>query len=191
MPPLEQARSYQALMDEQGWTPAELGQRIGKAAHRITERTDLLKIAPEYQQLLASGNLRPSEGTELARLSPRGQVTLFNAIRGGACKSYGDLRTSASALVNAEAQLTLMPPDAPPPPGDEDKRLAGSFEANVERIALMLRTSIHDNQIVAVRKVSPHRAGNLADLFGQMQKDPRRIEIAPREAAIQESFLAA
>jgi hypothetical protein len=55
----------------------------------------------------------------------------------------------------------------------------------------MLRTSIHDNQVVAVRKVSPLRAGNLADLFGQMQKDPRRIEIAPREAAIQESFLAA
>jgi hypothetical protein len=40
-PPLEQARSYQALMDEMGWTPAELGSRIGKAAHRITERTGL------------------------------------------------------------------------------------------------------------------------------------------------------
>ena len=61
VPPLEQARSYQALMDEQGWTPAELGSRIGKAAHRVTERTALLKIAPEYQQLLASGNLKPSE----------------------------------------------------------------------------------------------------------------------------------
>jgi ParB/RepB/Spo0J family partition protein len=191
VPPLEQARSYQALMDEMGWTPVELGQRIGKAPHRVTERTDLLKIAPEYQHLLASGNLRPSEGTELARLSPRGQATLFNAIRAGCCKSYGDLRASATALVNAEAQLTLMAPDEPPPPSDEDRRLANSLEANVERIALMLRTSIHDNQVVAVRKVSPHRAGTLADLFGQMQKDLRRIEIALREAAIQESFLAA
>jgi ParB family chromosome partitioning protein len=191
VPPLEQARSYQALMDEQGWTPAELGSRIGKAAHWITERTDLLKIAPDYQQLLASGNLKPSEGTELALLSPRGQATLFNAIRAGSCKSYGDLRASASALVNAEAQLSLMPPDAPPPPSDEDRRLATTFEANVERIALLLRTGIHDNHVVAVRKVSPHRAGNLADLFGQMQKDLRRIEVALREAAIQESFLAA
>jgi ParB/RepB/Spo0J family partition protein len=191
VPPLEQARSYQALMDEMGWTPAELGARIGKAAWRIAERTDLLKIAPEYQQLLASGNLKPSEGTELARLSPRGQAILFAAIRAGSCKTYGDLRASATALVNAEAQLSLMPPDAPPPPSDNDRRLATAFEANVERIALMLRTGIHDNQIVAVRKVSPHRAGNLADLFGQMQKDLRRIEIALREAAIQESFLAA
>jgi hypothetical protein len=98
---------------------------------------------------------------------------------------------SASALVNAEVQLTLMPPDSPPPPNDEDRRLATAFASNVEWIALMLRTSIHDNQVVAVRKVSPHRAGNLADLFGQTQKDLRRIEIALREAAIQESFLAA
>lgn len=114
VPPLEQARFYQALMDEQGWTPAELGSRIGKAAHRITGRTDLLKIALEYLQILASGNLRLSEGTELAHLSHHRQATLFNAIRADSCKSYGDLRASASALVNAEAQLTLMPPDAPP-----------------------------------------------------------------------------
>ena len=188
VPPLEQARSYQALMDEQGWTPAELGARIGKAPHRITERTDLLKIAPEYQDLLRSGNLKPSEATELARLSPRGQTTLFNAIRSGSCKSYGDLRASASALVNAEAQLTLMP-EAPPPPSDDDVKLASAFESNVERIAALLRTGIHDNQVVAVRKVSPHRASNLADLFAMMQKDLRRIEVALREAAIQADFL--
>jgi hypothetical protein len=36
--------------------------------------------------------------------------------------------------------------------------------------------------VVAVRDVSPHRAGNPADLCGQMQKDLRRIEIALCEA---------
>jgi ParB/RepB/Spo0J family partition protein len=97
--PLEQARSYQALMDETGWTVEELGQHIGKALHRITERTVLLKLAPEYQSLLASGNLKPSEATELARLTPRGQATLFKAIRSGACKNYNDLRAMANALV--------------------------------------------------------------------------------------------
>ena len=147
-----------------------------------------MKLPPEYQALLASGNLKPSEATELARLSPRGQVTLFNAIRTGGCRNYNDLRASATALVNAEAQLLLMP-DAPPPPTKEDRRLATAFEAHVERIAALLRSGIHDNQIVAVRKVSPHRAGTLADLFAAMQKDLRRIEVALREAAIQESFL--
>jgi ParB family transcriptional regulator, chromosome partitioning protein len=186
--PLEQARSYQALMDEQGWTVEELGRRIGKAPHRITERTVLLILQPEYQGLLASGNLKPSEATELARLTPRGQATLFNAIRSGGCQNYNDLRLTANALVQVEAQLVLMAAE-PPPPSDEDRRLASGFEASVERIALMLRSGIHDNQIVAIRRTNPDRAAHLADLLGLMAKDLRRIEVALREMAVQASFL--
>lgn len=185
---LEQAHSYRALMDECGWTVDQLSARIGKAAWRINERTDLLKLRPEYQALLASGNLKPSEATEMVRLSPRGQDALFNAIRTGGCKTFSDLRTSSLALVDAEAQLSLMP-DAPPPPSKEDRELATVFEANVERIAALLRSGIHQNQVVAVRKTNPHRAGTLADLLAVMQKDLRRIEVALREAAIQASFL--
>jgi ParB family transcriptional regulator, chromosome partitioning protein len=162
--PLEQARSYQALMDAEGWTVAELAARIGKAPHRIIERTNLLTLRPEYQHLLASGNLLPSQATELTRLSPRGQTTLFEAIRTGSCRTYADLRTTATALVQAEAQLTLMP-DAPPPPTKEDRQLASAFEASVDRISALLRSGIHDNQVVAVRKTNPHRAAHLADLL--------------------------
>ncbi len=157
--------------------------QAGPAGRRRTLR-------PDYQALLASGNLKPSEATELVRLSPRGQDTLFNAIRTGGCRSYNDLRASSSALVNAEAQLLLMP-DAPPPPTKEDRELANAFEAHVERVAALLRSGIHENQIVAVRKTSPHRAGTLADLLAVMQTDLRRIEVALREVAIQASFLAA
>jgi ParB family chromosome partitioning protein len=188
--PLEQARSFQALMDETGWTVAELGARIGKAPHRIIERTVLLGLQAEYQALLASGNLTPSQATELARLTtPRAQATLFNAIRAGGCKTYADLRATATALVQAEAQLTLMP-EAPPPPSQEDMARVSAFEASVDRIATLLRSGIHENQIVAVRKVDPHRAGNLADVLAVMQKDLRRIEVGLREAAVQASFLA-
>jgi len=77
----------------------------------------------------------------------------------------------------------------PPPPSDEDRRLASGFEASVERIALMLRSGIHDNQIVAIRKTNPDRAAHLADLLGLMAKDLRRIEVALREMAVQASFL--
>jgi ParB family transcriptional regulator, chromosome partitioning protein len=185
---LEQGHSYQTLMDEMGWTVEELGQRIGKAPHRITERTVLLALRPEYQELLASGNLKPSEATELARLTPRGQATLFNAIRAGRCQNYNDLRLTANVLVQAEAQFDLIPAE-PPPPSDEDRRLASGFEASVERIALMLRSGIHDNQIVAIRKTNPDRAAHLADLLSLMAKDLRRIEVALREMAVQASFL--
>jgi hypothetical protein len=50
---------------------------------------------------LASGNLKPSEATELVRLSPRGQDTMFHAIRTGGCRNDGGLRASSTALVNA------------------------------------------------------------------------------------------
>ena len=169
--PLEPARSYRAPMDATGWTVEELGARIGKAPHRIFERTALLNLRPEYQALLASGNLKPSEATELVRLSPRGQDTMFNAIRTGGWRNDCDLRASSTALVNAEAQLLLMQ-DAPPPPTKEDRELANAFAAHVERVAALLRSGIRENQIVAVRKTSQHRAGTLADLLAVMQTGP-------------------
>ena len=133
---------------------------------------------------MASGNLKPSEATELVRLSPRGQDTLFNAIRTGACRNYNDLRASSTALVHAEQQLLLMP-DAPPPPTKADRDLANAFEAHVERVAALLRSGIHENQIVAVRKTNPHRAGTLADLLAVMQTETffaERVDRADRAA---------
>ena len=120
------------------------------------------------------------------RLSPREQDTLFNAIRTGGCRNYNDLRASSTALVNAEGQLLLMP-DAPPPT-KEDRELANPFDAHVERVAALLRSGIHENQIVAVPETSPLRAGTLADLLAIMQTDLRRIEVALRGVAIQASF---
>ena len=94
----------------------------------------------------------------------------------------------ANALVQVEAQFDLMP-DEPPPPNEEDRRLASGFEANVEQIALMLRSGIHDKQIIAMRKTNPDRAAHLAELLGVMQKDLRRIEVALREMAVRQDFL--
>jgi ParB family chromosome partitioning protein len=191
VPPLEQARSYQALMDETGWTVEQLAARVGKAPWRIRERTALLALQPEYQGLLASGNLKPSEAAEMARLAtPRAQATLFTAIRTGACRTYNDLRATATALANVEAQpaFTLA---AAPPPTEAERSDASAFEAQVERVSAMLRAGIDENRVVAVKKVSPHRAGHLADLLGAMQGDLRRIELGLRTAAVQASFLEA
>jgi ParB/RepB/Spo0J family partition protein len=187
--PLEQARSYQSLMDQSGWTIDELAARIGKDPWRVRERTVLLTLRPEYQELLAGGNLTPSQATELARLGPRGQDALFKLIRTGGCRTYNDLRAAATAILSAEAQTSLLA-EAPKPTAQERQAVA-SFEDAVARVGNLLRASIRDNHVTAVRKVDPHRAGNLADLIGEMQKDLRRIELALRETAIQAGFLAA
>jgi hypothetical protein len=81
-------------MDSTGWTVEELGARIGRlppqrrggaAPHHRAD--GVAQSAAGHEALLASGNLKPSEATELMRLSPRGQHTLFNAIRTGGCRN--------------------------------------------------------------------------------------------------------
>ena len=49
----------------------------------------------------------------------------------------------------------------------------------------MLRTSIRDNEIEAVKKVNPNRARHAANLIVAMQTDLRRIETALRAVAVQ------
>lgn len=187
--PLEQARSYQDLMDRTGWSVDELARAIGKIAWRITERTALLRIKPEYQALLAGGSLRPSEAFEMSRLSSRGQDALFRAIKTGQCRTFNDLRNASTAIFEAEGQASLLM-DAPPPPTDEEKRDINSFETDVRRIAEMLRRGIADNRVTAIRKVRPDRARQLADLMTAMQIDMRRIEAALRASVVQADLLA-
>ena len=187
--PLEQARSYQGLMQEAGWSVEQLAARIGKQPFRINERLVLLRLSADYQALLASGNLKPSEAWEMARLSPRSQDVLFRAIRGGRCKTSGDLRVMANALHAAEQQTSILGDD-PAAPTEAEHAEGSAFERNVERVAALLRSGITDNQVTALRRVNPHRAGTLADVMAVMQTDLRRIELALRQAAIQHDLLA-
>ena len=189
VPPLEQARAYQRLMDEQKWDVEELGRRIGKAPHRITERTALLALQDEYQQLFESGAINPSQATEIARQpTARAQDLLFQAIKAGRCKTYADLRVTSLAISGAAAQTTFEM-DEPPPASAEDRQLAATFEDQVNRVAWLLGQGIRDNQIVALKKTNPHRAGILADKMAAMQTDLRRIEVALREMAIQAELM--
>jgi hypothetical protein len=69
-------------------------------------------------------------------------------------------------------------------------------QAHVEQAADLLRSGIHENQIVAVRKTArpgepaPAKAGDtLADLLAGTQTDLRRIAAALRKVATQARFL--
>lgn len=191
VPALEQAFAYQRLMDEMGWTAEELGQRIGKHWWRVTERTDLLKLQPEYQDLFAKCGITPSQATEMARQpTPRAQALLFRAIQQGKCTTYKDLRVVSLAIAGGEAQAAFAM-DEPAPPTQVEVELSRQFENQVDRVAYLLRQGIQDNQITALRKVNPHKAGVLADTMAAMQTDLRRLEVALREMAVQADLMAA
>ncbi len=182
--PLEEARAYERMMDRYGYDETQLAKRLGiRQAWRIRDRVSLLGLRREYQHLLASGQLSPSQAYEISRLEPRLQDVLFRSIQSGQVRGYEALRAAATALVDQERQMSI------PPVGDtptESERTASRrFQDRIERVTALLRASIVDNEIVAVRKVDPREAAITADLLAAMQKDIRRIELALRQAAIQ------
>lgn len=66
---MEEARAYQALMREHGWSQAELGKRIGRSQASISSRVALLHLSPEEQAEVESGELRIGEAKRKARVA--------------------------------------------------------------------------------------------------------------------------
>ncbi len=188
--PLEEAHAYQRMMDRYGYDEKQLAKRLGiqQPWRMIRDRVSLLRLRREYQQLLESEQITPSQAYEMSRLQPRHQDVLFRSIRSGQIRGYDALRAAATALDEQERQGSLLPVDDRAPTESEraDKQ---RFESRIERVTALLRASIVDDEVVAVRKVDPRAAAISADLLAAMQKDLRRIELALRQAAIQQDAL--
>lgn len=181
--PLEEARAYQKRLDA-GYGIDELAARLGiKQPWRITERLSLLKLRPDYQDLLAKGVLTPSQAYEMSRLSPPGQDQLLRLIGSGACDTYNRLRACADGLLQAESQSQMF--DLPPPPTPEERAKLARLEALVETLCRLLHGSFKDGEVVIVKKVDPYRAGVLADQIKVIQSDLKRIESVLRMTAMQ------
>jgi ParB family chromosome partitioning protein len=67
--PIEQARGYQRLIDEHGYTQERLAQRVGKSRAAVTNALRLLKLPREVCELVDDGSL--SEGHARALLGLR------------------------------------------------------------------------------------------------------------------------
>lgn len=125
--PLEEAKAFQRMLDT-GMTVNELSKRLGlKQSWRITERTSLLKIRPEYQVLLAKSIITPSQAFEMSRLNPANQDQLLALIKAGKCDTYNRLRATASALLETEQQSEMF--DPPKPVTEEERRRMDHLES--------------------------------------------------------------
>lgn len=176
--PLEEAVAFQACLDA-GMTVAELARATGlQQTWRIEERTCLLRLRDQYQQLARSGQLGASQAFEMAQLSPAGQDRLFTMIRKGECPNYAQLRSAAMVLRDAESAPAMF--DLGDEPTPAEKQLARGLEKRIGQVAAVLRASTVDNEVLALKKIDPTRAGTVADLLKAMQGDLRRIEAALR-----------
>ena len=182
---MEEARAYQAMLD-QGWTVEDLAREVGVSQpHRIKERTQLLNMSPEYQKLFEAGQLTPSQAWELSRLQPNGQDILFRLIRQGTLSTKAALTAAADQIIQKSAQTCILNDLDHPETSPKDVRLAKSLEAKIDRLVGLLAECIVNNEVDALKRVDPTRAGTVADKLNAMRKDMSRVENALRAASVQ------
>lgn len=152
---IEEARGYQALLDR-GYTVETLAAKLGfKQPWRVTERTQLLNLAGDYQDLVIKGILSPSQGFELSRVPKEKQPIVFRKIRNGELNGYDKLRSFVTALVNIEETRALF--DLPEM-SEEEKETLTSYERMIEKCTEIVRKAYEDNDLVVLKKVT---RGNL------------------------------
>ena len=152
---IEEARGFQALLDR-GLSEEELAARLGfKQPWRIGERTSLLNLAYEYQELVIKGQLGNSQAFEMSRL-PRGQQPLvFRKIRNGELNSYNKLRAYVDGLLNIGVTDEMFTQEEETP---EERETLTRLEKMLEQVTALVGETVKDNELVALRKM---RRGNL------------------------------
>ena len=181
--PLEEAAAFQRMLD-QGISAEDLAKRLGmKQVFRIFERTTLLNLREEYQELLRKKILSNAQAYEMSRLPPHLQDRLFALIRDDKCDTYKKLRDAAFALAEAEKQVEMFAPPAPPSP--QDLKRHATLEVSVERTLLFIRKCFDDDGgVPAAATMDPQSCHRLADLLELARRDLGKIESALRKSAI-------
>lgn len=185
--PLEEARAY-AERIAAGETVETLAAKLGmkKNAFRITWRLRLLDLRPEYQQLVASGNLNPTQALEMSALSPAGQDALFRLIKTGQLDNPTRLKAAARGILESESQTELFADE--PAPSREDLVKASKLERAVESLLTVLGEGFTDGELRAAQRANPMRAEVLAEQLKLAQKALKTMEsdlrrVSARQAA--------
>lgn len=70
---IEKAAGYKRAIDEHGYTVEELARQIGKRVDYVDRRLSLLALLPEYQHMIATGNMPLGFGVAMSTLTPEYQ----------------------------------------------------------------------------------------------------------------------
>jgi len=183
---IEEAKGYQALLDR-GYTVETLAAKLGfKQPWRVTERTQLLNLAGDYQDLVIKGALTPSQGYELSRLPREQQQVVFRKIRDGQLASYDKLRAFVSAMVNIEETMALF--DVPEIT-EEEKKAYTSYEKMIEKCVEVVRKAYDENDLVVLKKVTRANVQVNLDRLDLITKGLTKIRKALTENIMQQAVL--
>ncbi len=130
---IEEARGFKSLLDR-GWTKEELARKMGfKQVWRIDERTSLLNLTDEHQQLVIKGVISNSQAFEMSRVSPEKQALILRKILAGELGSYNKLRSFVDGLIMVESQGAMFMVKALTPSEQETIRDLENVVRSAER----------------------------------------------------------
>lgn len=183
---IEEAKGYQALLDR-GFTVEALAAKLGfRQPWRITERTQLLNLAGDYQDLVVKGTLTPSQAFELSRVPREQQQVVFRKIRDGQLNSYDKLRAFVTAMVNIEETMALF--NVPEMTAEEQKALT-SYERMIEKCMEVVRKAYDDNDLVVLKKVTRANVQTNLDRLDLITKGLSKIRKVLTENVMQQEAL--
>jgi ParB family chromosome partitioning protein len=105
---LEEAKAFQSLLDR-GMSKEDLARKMGfKQLWRIDERTSLLNLSPEHQDLVVKGIITNSQAFEMSRVSHSKQSIILKKILAGELGTYNKLRQFVNGLVAVENQVNIF-----------------------------------------------------------------------------------
>lgn len=78
--PMDEARGYRQLVDEHGWTQADLARSVGRASGHITKRLALLTIDPKFEAFIAKGTVTLETAYEISQLPEKKQKLLLKKL---------------------------------------------------------------------------------------------------------------
>jgi ParB family chromosome partitioning protein len=186
---IEEGRAYKAIIDETGWTVAELARRLGfKFPIKVSERISLLNLRSEYLSMVERGTLTQTQGFELSRLPPEGQDKLFRALRTGKAHTQSEMRQFAASYLEAERQPEMI---EAPKPAPEDIAAVSRLEKKIDAALSILAEGFSENELVAARKVDPSKADQYAEKLKLAQTYLAQMERQLRRSAAQLEFAAA
>lgn len=78
--PIEEAETFQRMINELGYTHEELGKRIGKSREYVTNKLRLLELHEDIKKALHNGKIKESHARILLPFEESRQKAVFNEI---------------------------------------------------------------------------------------------------------------
>ena len=182
--PLEEANAFQRIL-ETGMSAKELAKKLGiSQPWRITDRVALLKLTPEIQKLLDTGNLSLEFANHVCLVPEAKQAVLLKMINSGQINGTKAIRAAVEAIKQELSQTDIFG-DSAPKASEAEICTVNAMETKIETIARLASAGWKDGECIVATKVSRDRARLMADKLMATRTGLLTMERELRAVAVQ------